>query len=692
MRRLAIYGMFVIYCSTRMKRRSLICCCLLVVLARLPLFGQERNQRVYSLANRQFDSINRLIANAPDDTNKVIRLTLISALQYRGLNDTGNIQTTYAEQALSIASRLKSDFFIAFAYRSLGHVYQDRTEYQTAIHYYKMALDLAEKTNPNRTDEFYPPLLNLYFYLGDYPNAMETISREMAVAEKIKNKRKIAHCNNILGYIHFKQENYEKSELYYELYLRNANELNDSSLIAHALGEAADVFIREKKLDAAIANLEKVLDISISLAAIKEKPGDVTTRGFALQYKSKAFYRLGIIYQLKKDLSRALSYALEALAIARQDSPPFYDLALYHINAGSICLEQKKFPEAIRFLDYAFQLSKRINHRENIRDAAGALSQSYAGLQRFDSAYSFYQLYTGLKDSLVNNETKMKIAGIQGKYDVARKDREIAKQEQIRNILIASFLVLLLLLLLIYNHYRLKQKTLYQQEYNRQQNELFNVIVSTQDQERKRIAQDLHDSLGSVLSAAKLKLSSLEESKKLLSPDQLEKYKTSLALLDEASSELRNISHNIMPATLSKLGIVAALQNLIANISSHSGLQISFTAHALEGRIEETAEISIYRIILELINNIVKHADARKVTIQLIKYPNYINLVIEDDGRGFNYSKAVDEKKGIGLGNIQSRVEYLNGTIDIDSSPGKGTTVIIEVPSGQAEKYTNNLV
>lgn len=663
-----------------MKRRSLICCCLLVVLARQPLFGQERNQQVYSLANRQFDSINRLIANAHDDTNKVIRLTLISALQYRGLNDTSNIQTTYAEQALSIASRLKSDFFIAFAYRSFGHVYQDRTEYQTAIHYYKKALDLAEKANPNRTDEFYPPLLNLYFYLGDYPNAMETISREMAVAEKIKNKRKIAHCNNILGYIHFKQENFEKSEHYYQLYLRNANELNDSSLIAHALGEAADVFIREKKLDAAISNLEKVLDISNALAAIKEKPGDLTKRGFAFQYKSKAFYRLGIIYHLKKDLPRALSYALEALAIAREDSPPFYDLALYHINAGNICLEQKKFPEAIRFLDYAFQLSKRINHRENIRDAAGALSQSYAGLQRFDSAYYFYQLYTGLKDSIVNNETKMKIAGIQGKYDVARKDREIAKQEQIRNILIASFLVLLLLLLLIYNHYRLKQKTRYQQEYNRQRNELFNAVVSTQDQERKRIAQDLHDGLGSVLSAAKLKLSALEESPSSLSPVQKENIQSSLELMNEAAVELRNISHNIMPASLSKLGLVAALQNLVDRLGPHSGIRFSLYTHDVDRRLDENTEISIYRIILELVNNIIKHSGADKASIQLVHYPGYINLVIEDNGTGFDYEKENRNKKGIGLGNILSRVEYLKGSIEVDTAPGKGTTVIMEIP------------
>lgn len=275
----------------------------------------------------------------------------------------------------------------------------------------------------------------------------------------------------------------------------------------------------------------------------------------------------------------------------------------------------------------------------------------------------------------------MKTAEIQNKYDVAKKDKEISRQQQIQNILISSFIFLLIVLFLLYNSYRLKQKNTYQKEHNQQQNELFNVIVRTQDQERKRIAQDIHDSLGSVLSAAKLKLSSLEESKQLLSSDQLEKYKDSLSLLDEASTELRNISHNIMPVTLSKLGIVAALQGLIDKLFSHNtGLQISFMAHAFETRIEESTEISIYRIILELINNIMKHAIADKVTIQLIKYPDYINVVIEDNGRGFNYEKALEEKKGIGLGNVLSRVEYLKGTINIDSSAGKGTTIIIDIP------------
>ena len=113
---------------------------------------------------------------------------------------------------------------------------------------------------------------------------------------------------------------------------------------------------------------------------------------------------------------------------------------------------------------------------------------------------------------------------------------------------------------------------------------------------------------------------------------------------------------------------------------SNEVLQINFTTHGLENRIEENTEMSIYRIVLELINNIVKHAAAKKVTLQLIKYPTYINLVVEDNGVGFNFEKIMKEKKGIGMGNIFSRVDYLKGTVEIDSLPGKGTTVIIEIP------------
>jgi two-component system NarL family sensor kinase len=134
-----------------------------------------------------------------------------------------------------------------------------------------------------------------------------------------------------------------------------------------------------------------------------------------------------------------------------------------------------------------------------------------------------------------------------------------------------------------------------------------------------------------------------------------------------------------MPATLLKLGLTAALQNLFDKISA-TGMHISFTAHGIIERLAEGLEISIYRIVLELVNNIVKHAKANEVTVQLIKYPSYINITVEDNGRGFIHMQTATGTKGMGLSSISSRIEYLKGTIDIDSGIGTGTTVIIDIP------------
>ena len=160
-------------------------------------FSQPLQVKNDSVINKNsLDSIKQLLAGTPADTIKVMRLIAISRLQY----DHGNIKIDFVTQALSLAEKLGFKKGIYLANEEMGSVYQRNNDYKTAISYYQKTIDLSEADgyNPENID-FYPALLNLYFYLGDYPNAMETISREMIIAEKTKDKRKIAHCNNILG-------------------------------------------------------------------------------------------------------------------------------------------------------------------------------------------------------------------------------------------------------------------------------------------------------------------------------------------------------------------------------------------------------------------------------------------------------------------------------------------------------------
>lgn len=575
--------------------------------------------------------------------------------------------TVYAGQAKELAEKLHYAMGIALSYAAFGNYYQNKRDYTTAINFYRQAINV-KGSHPS----FYSSLLNLYFYLGDYPNAMKTVTEELIQHEKTGDPYGIAHCNNLLGYIYCKQENFEAAEKYYAQYIQNTKELNDSSLLAHALGEIADLYTTEKKFDQSFRVLFDVLKICDG----ENISGSVKT--WLPQYKAKALYRLSRNFKLTGDLQKALQYALKGLDFGPVRGVTDYDSASYFINLGDIYKELKQYDKAVYYLDLGFAISSRIHHKENLRDAAEYLAGVFARQKKYDSAYFYYHLFAGLKDSIVNNETKMKIAGIQGQYDLAKKDQEIARQQQFRNILIGGFILLLVSLLFLYNRYRLMQKNKYQQELNRQQNELFNAIASAQEQERKRLAQDIHDSLGSLLSAAKLKMAELKVAK----PELLyeEKFLAGIGLLDEASSELRNISHNIMPATLSKLGLAAALKNLCDRISSYGGLQFTFLHHGFENRLDEQTEISIYRIILELINNVVKHASATKLTVQLIKFSDTINITIEDNGKGFDYKKAVTEKHGLGLGSVLARIEYLKGKVHFDSGTGKGTTVILDIP------------
>jgi len=149
--------------------------------------------------------------------------------------------------------------------------------------------------------------------------------------------------------------------------------------------------------------------------------------------------------------------------------------------------------------------------------------------------------------------------------------------------------------------------------------------------------------------------------------------------VDETLKEVRAVSHNMMPNALIRKGLAAAVREFIDNIAATGLLKVDLQIIGLNDRLEGTMETVLYRVLQEAVSNIIKHAQASKISIQLIRHDDYLNFILEDNGKGFDASD-VNNFNGIGLKNIISRIQYLNGTVDFDSSIGKGTTVIIEVP------------
>lgn len=213
--------------------------------------------------------------------------------------------------------------------------------------------------------------------------------------------------------------------------------------------------------------------------------------------------------------------------------------------------------------------------------------------------------------------------------------------------------------------------------------DLINALHKGQEQERKRISKELHDGLGQQLAAAKMLLGAFETDLGNLGKENQKLYYNALITLDGAIKEARNIAHNLVPYLLEGKGLVPAIEQLCKNISPNEILQFKFRHWGMKARVNPQVEIGIFRVLQELISNIMKHAHASQVDIMLKQHKNKIILEVEDNGIGFQGSFEEMQLNGIGLRNITSRVKGLRGKITLDSSEKQGTAVIIEIPTGK---------
>jgi two-component system, NarL family, sensor kinase len=201
-------------------------------------------------------------------------------------------------------------------------------------------------------------------------------------------------------------------------------------------------------------------------------------------------------------------------------------------------------------------------------------------------------------------------------------------------------------------------------------------MLKGQEEERSRMAKDLHDGLGGMLSGVKLSLGAMKGNM-ILSEANTRLFASVLDQLDHSINEMRRVAHNMMPEALVKLGLQQAVQDYCDGLNESNNLKFNTQFYGLEKRLDTASEIVVYRIVQELLNNVVKHANASEVLVQLMRHEKNLNITIEDNGRGFIVGE-VDSQRSVGLNNVRSRVDYLKGQLDIKSAPGAGTSIHIE--------------
>ena len=658
----------------------------------VPCFAQTLTQntisdKIQKLIDRQNDSLVYLIRTLPDDTLKVNIYHALAA--NLGVLSNYDSAITVAHSSYLLASQLREPGSIVKSLLTLGGAYGNfgSRDYEKSLQYYNKGAEVAsEHSMYVQLHSSYYSILNLYFYSGDFPKAMELVTKGLSLAEENHDLQRIGHYHNLFGFIYLRQGNFAEAEKNYQMCLDLAKEIQDSIAIADAYNCLAEVFTSTN-------NFQKSLEYHFIGWRIYNRH---YAAGVYFKHDQMAYtaFKISHVYKMMANFKEARKYSSKGFEFTRKHGTNEYDMVNYLLNASEIYKHTGEYEKSLEGLYDGLQLSKKIKHRENIRDSYFLLAGIYKQLKKYDSAYHYQVLYGALKDSIVNEQTRKEVQQIQATYSLEKKDREIeslqqqkrlsqaeaGRQRLVRNAVIIIMIFFLVLLYLIYNRYRLKQKNRFQMELNHQQNKMYNAIATLQDQERKRIAQDIHDSLGSILSTAKLRLSGMLEFWNNTHPQEKDYFQNVISLLDEAVTELRDISQNIMPATLSRLGLVAALQNLFDKITSYSRIHIHYNVHGISNRLDESTEIIIYRIILELVNNVVKHAQASNITVQLIQYSDHINATVEDDGEGFDLEQVKKRKQGVGLNNIISRLEYLKGNIEIDTKPGQGTSIAMDIP------------
>jgi signal transduction histidine kinase len=519
--------------------------------------------------------------------------------------------------------------------------------------------------------------------------AFEYFIRAKQYYEREKNLAQSNKINRIIAKRYFKSGFQNESIKIYQELIEYYQSTKDSRSLAYVYFELSQVYRDKGESDKALNAINKAIAINKSIRDTTliidvsfekiENHMKLNEADSALITCGKAFNMASII----KDKHRMSK-------------------SLYYI--GYINYIKKDFDKAIKYLGNALTTNQVVSYDEDRRNVYQLLSLSYAKKALHKEAYIYSVRFNKLSDSILNNDRIKAINDLTIKHKAAEKDKdfrllEIENKSVLQKILMtrnslyfvaAGCIALLFALYYVIRFYT--QKIGIEKIINDQQHEIdsqkirelednmkiasMQSMIVGQEKERERIASDLHDSLGGLLSAVKLQFDHVKT--KLNGHVNLEQYQKATNLLDTAVEEVRNISRNLQPGALKDLGLVSAIKDLINRFDSENYPEIYFQYYNLEERVDEMTALSIYRIVQELINNTVKHADANEILIQITREGDEIIMEYEDDGKGINMENK--KRKGMGLDNINSRVNYLKGNISVNSKQNEGVSYLIRIP------------
>jgi signal transduction histidine kinase len=621
-------------------------------------------------------------ANETNDIALISDAYVNIAIYYLDINEQDST-AYYSELALNKALLLNDETRVHRILTNYANSLIELGQKEEALEYAHNAItyDSLYGNNLNRAHNYHL-LGNVYTYSGDYPEALDAYLISLAAYEKEKNVIDQINVLNNVGLVYNGIGNYEKAE---KTYLKSLDLIEKNNLEKEKISALVN-------LGSVYTNLgkpEKNKELLLEALALCEKYNNP-------EFEGQIQNNLGNVAYYEGNYAQALVGFKAGLEIAISVKNK-HEQALCHSNIGWANLMLGNEKECFEAFEKAYALAIEIKSNEKRMMALEGLADASEHFGNYKEALVYKNQFFALKDSVLGEKAQTKIAELEALYENEKKENEIQdlkqKEElstlQIReNDLLISRLnwqrigltLLIFMLLLIaffsWRFYHTKKEREKNQALLAERERGLQAVFDATEEERKRISRELHDGIGQQMSGLKLAWQNLSISAKGLTDTEKQKLKELSEILDSTATEVRTLSHQMMPKVLESFGLVPAMDEMLEKALQLTALKYQFEHYNLDQRLPQRVELAVFRIAQELINNVIKHAKASFVSVQLFKNQQQLILIIEDNGTGIAKNETGD---GHGLLNIRSRLNTINGQINFETSVSAGTAATVRI-------------
>lgn len=642
---------------------------LVILLAILPSF-------VFSQAKT--DSLINLL---PDLENCSKRVDVLHQIGWSIMYSNPDSALGYFNEALNLGLKNENDTLVAKSYNRIGIVYDISGDWDKSLENYALALERAiiikdtitmGSTHSNRG--------LIYWNKNEFNDAIAEFLDAQTLFESIHYEKGIATSYHNIALIHMDLRNTDKAIEYHQKALAIRTDLGSKSGIIDSKTNLALLFLEKNELEQANTYLNEGI-------VYYESVGQYYALG-------KTYSNKGQLCRMQGDLDSSVYYYKKSIKVSNEiGAKNFEASSLYSL--GDVYFDMKKPLLQIKYLLEAEKIAAEMENGKLMFLAGDALAKAYYHIGRYEEASEKLIESQAVRDSIYGLEKQEAIANLEIKYETEKKENQINKQELLIsaqneelaqnelekvNAQLASskmrnwiFLLTALVLAIAGVSYFLMQrnKKKLSDEKNKalleEKENSLKAIIESEDNERKRIAKNLHDSVIQQLVSLKFGINAVE----------VENKSELIELLDGSTHELRDLSHQLMPKGLVKLGLEKALEDLLKTSLKHTEIKYEYEFLNIEKRVPEAIELNLYRVVQELTHNVIKHSKSSKLDVQLYQIQENLHLVFEDNGVGFNTAKLTH---GVGMRSINSRIESMEGTIHFEAEHNKGTLVTIKIP------------